>query len=119
MEEIVAKLTDTAYVSAAAAVVSAFFAGLAIVFSRRLSTREKLDIVKADTLRFVSIKENRDKWIITGKLSQIFDGGGIGPDARRLARYLGFKYIRKKWYILIPAAIEELRHEGYERLLGI
>lgn len=119
MEEITKKITDPVYVSAAAAVFSAFFAGIAILFSFRRSTREKLDIVKADILRFVSIKENRDKWIITGKLSQIFDGGGVGPDAKRLARYLGFKYIRKKWYILIPAAIEELRHEEYQRLLGI
>lgn len=119
MEKVIVKLSDPVYLSAAAAVLSAFFAGIAILFSLRSSTRERLDIVKADILRFVSIKQNRDKWVITGRLSQIFDGSGIGPDARRLARYLGFKYKRKKWCILLPAAIEELRHEGYEKLLGI
>ena len=119
MDENIVKLSDPAYLSAAAAGLSAFFAGVAILFALRKSTREKLDIVKADILRFISIKENRDEWVITGRFSQIFDGGGIGPDARKLARYLGFKYRRKKWFILLPAAIEELRHEGYAELIGI
>ena len=112
-------LKDPVCVSAMASVISAFCAGLVFVYSRRLSTREKLDILKAEILRFVSIVENRQKWTTTAKLSQMFDGDGIGPDARRLAGYLGFKYKRKKWLILIPAAIEELRHEGYQSLLGI
>ena len=105
--------------SAGAAAVSAFFAGLAFLFSRRLSTREKIDILKAEILRFVSIVENRQAWVTMGILSRQIEGWGIGPDVRSLADFLGAKYKKEKWVVLIPAAIEELRHEGYSQLLGL
>ena len=105
--------------SALGAVVSAFFAGLAFLSLKRLSTRERIDTLKAEILRVVSIVDNRQAWITIGTLSRQVEGGGVGPDARSLAVFLGAKYRRKRWIILIPAAIEELRHEGYGGLLGI
>ena len=119
MEGIVAHFNNPALVAAWAAVVSAFFAGLVFLSSRRPSTREKIDILKAEILRVVSVVDDRQQWIAVATISRQVEGWGIGPDIRRLAGLLGAMYKRKKWVILIPAAIEELRHEGYGKLLGI
>ena len=63
-------------------------------------------------LRFVSIVENQQAWIRLGILSRQVESWSIGPDVRCLAELLGAKYKREKRAVLIPAAIEELRHEG-------
>ena len=119
MEDIVVNIQNSALVSAWAAFISACFAGLAFLSSRRLSTREKIDILKAEILRVISTAHDRADWIATGTVSRYTKGGGIGPDVRSLAGFLGTKYKRKKWIVLIPTAIEELRNEGYRKLLGI
>ena len=119
MKKIVESLNDPVYMSAAAAALSALCALFTVLFSRRLSARERVDILKAEILRVVSVVDDRQEWIGIATVSRQVDGWGIGPDVRRLAGLLGAKYKRKKWIIFIPAAIEELRHESYDRLLGI
>ena len=112
-------LETPAGVSALGAVLSALFAGLAFVFSRRLSPREKLDILKAEILRVVSIEYSKKDWDFLWINSTVHEGDGVGPDARSLAIVLGPKYIKYQWVVLIPAAVEELKHEGYGDLLGL
>ena len=120
MEKIVESLNDPVYVSAAAAALSALCALLTFLFSRRLSARERVDILKAEILRVVSVVDDRQEWIgDSDSISTKLTAGVLDPDVRRLAGLLGAKYKRKKWIIFIPAAIEELRHESYGRLLGI
>ena len=110
---------NPAFWSAIAAFASAFFAGLTFCFTRRLSTREKLEIVKVDILVFTAGAERRSVWVKTSQVSQEFEGGGIGPKVERLADLLVLqhkRYKKEKWMYLIPAAIEELRKQGYEWL---
>ena len=58
MEENVTILTQTAvFISTAAAAISAFFAGLAFLFSRRVSRREMVDILKIEILQVVRVHE--------------------------------------------------------------
>ena len=121
-------------VSAGAAAISAIFAGLAFLFSRKLSRRDMVDILKVEILQVVSSVQGRKAWIETVELSKIVDSQGIaGPRADRLAGLLGVrtnntlkswlkiksKYETKKWLWLIPVALEELKREGYENLLRL
>lgn len=62
MEEIVVKLTDPVYLSAAAAFLSAFFAVLTFILSRRLSRRDRVDILKFEILKMVSTLKGRKEW---------------------------------------------------------
>ena len=108
--------SDRAVNSAWAAVVSAFFAGLAFLSSRRLSRRDMVDILKVEILRVVSSVQGRDAWTETVNLSIQVDGG---PRVGRLAGLLGSKYKKRKWLWLIPVDLEELKREGYQNLLGL
>lgn len=83
MEKIVGSLSDPIYVSAAAAVLSAICALLTFLFSRRLSARERVDILKAEILRVVSVVDDRQEWIGIATVSRQVDGRGIEPDVRR------------------------------------
>ena len=114
---------NSALWSAVAACISASFAGLTLYLTTKKSTREMIDIVKADILVFTSEMHCREIWQKTSDLSQTLEGGGIGPRTQRLADLLAAKrkkkkrdrrYKRSKWLYIIPAAIEELRKEGYK-----
>ena len=103
-------------VSAIAAAVSAMSALLTFLFSRKRSRRDRVDILKIEILEKVSHVEGRDLWIKTMSLSAMRVGGG--PRFDDIAKFLGAKYARKKWVRLIPVALEELKRDGYSRLLG-
>ena len=130
MEENVTTLAHTAVlISAAAAAISAFFAGLAFLFSRRVSRREMVDILKLEILQVVSTVQGREAWIKMATISRMYEGGGVGPRMDRLAGLLGImyqskrkrksKYQKDKWMALLPIALEELKQEGYRGLLGM
>ena len=108
---------DTAAIfSAGAAVLSAFFAGLAFLFSRKLSTRERIDILKAEILRVVSTIEGKKQWG-EALMKSRSDNGHIAANIEVVVPLLCAKY--KKWDTqLLSAAIAELRNEGYGKLLG-
>ena len=120
-------------VSAGAAAVSAFFAGLAFLFSKRVSRREMVDTLKLEILLLVSVVEGREAWITMVNISKRYEGGGVGPRVDRLAGLLGVRhqsrlkskrkgkseYEKDKWMVLIPVALEELKKEGYKDLLGL
>ena len=116
MKCIIANIKNPVLVSAWAAVVSAFFAGLAFLSSRRLSRRDMVNILKVEILRVVSSVQGRDAWTETVNLSIQVDGG---PRVGRLAGLLGSKYKKRKWLWLIPVDLEELKREGYQNLLGL
>ena len=134
MEENVTILTQTAvFISTAAAAISALFAGLAFLFSRRVSRREMIDILKLEILQVVSTVQGREAWIKMATISRMYEGEGVGPRIDRLAGLLGVmyqsklkfnrkrksKYQKDKWMALLPIALEELKKEGYKDLLGI
>ena len=122
MEEIIANLKDSALLSAWAAVISAIcalFTFMVYLFSRKLSRRDMVDLLKIEILQVVSSVQGRDAWIKTAALSKMYDGGGVGPRTDRLAGLLGSKYQKKKWLWLIPVALEELKKAGYGNLLGM
>jgi len=130
MEENVITLANTAvFISAAAAAISAFFAGLAFLFSRRVSRREMVDILKLEILQVVSTVQGREAWIKIATISRMYEGGEVGPRIDRLAGLLGVmyqskrkrksKYQKDKWLIILPIALEELKKEGYKDLLGM
>jgi len=95
----VSTITDPAVlVSAGAAAVSAICALLAFLFSRKLSRRDMVDLLKIEILQVVSSVQGRDAWIKTAALSKMYDGGGVGPRTDRLAGLLGSKYQKKNGY---------------------
>ena len=103
--------------SAVAACISAFFAGLTVYFTYRKTTRQMIDITKADILVLTSGVQGRESWKATSNLSQEFEGGNIGPRTDRLAKLLSVRskrYLKDKWLWIIPAAVEELRNEGFK-----
>ena len=112
--------SDTAViVSAMAAAISAFCALLSFLFSRKLSRREMVDIIKVEILRVVSSVQGRDAWVKIATISKTYEGGGVGPRVDSLAKLLdGKKYKKDKWLWLIPVALEELKKDGYSNLLG-
>ncbi|MCY4554120.1 MAG: hypothetical protein OXC79_10645 [Candidatus Poribacteria bacterium] len=101
MEEIIANLKDSALLSAWASVISAICALLTFMlylFSRKLSRRDMVDLLKIEILQVVSSVQGRDAWIKTAALSKMYDGGGVGPRTDRLAGLLGSKYQKKNGY---------------------
>ena len=104
-------------ISAGAAAISAISALLAFLFSRRLSRRDMVDILKIEILRVVSSVQGREVWIKYHRYYLTHTGGRSGPTARTLAGLLGRKYKKEKWMILVLVAIEELKKEGYRDLL--
>ena len=110
---------DASFISAVAAAISAVFAGLVFLFSRRLSRREMVDALKLEILRVVSSVQGRHDWQLMVMNSTIHEGGGVGPIAETLAVLLPRKYRKKKWVNLIPPALEELKQEGHRDKLGL
>lgn len=121
-----------------AAAVSAFAALLTYISSKKLSRRDRVDILKVEILKVVSSSNTREHWNRLVQMSTNSDSDGkTGPRADRLASLLGVvgdrnfmwkfknwgkiksKYERNKWVWLIPVAIEELKREGYQDLLGL
>ena len=104
-----------------------------------------VDTLKLEILQVVSTVQGREAWIKTATLSKMYDGGSVGPRMDSLAGLLGImyrsnpkapfysklkakldsklklknKYEKDKWLIILPIALEELKKEGYERLLGL
>ena len=64
-----------------------------------------------------SLKERKD-WMNTVNKSYQ-ESGRIAVDVKALGKLLGSKYQESDWVNLLPAAIEELKNEGYVELLGI
>lgn len=87
---------NSALWSAVAACISAFFAGLTIYLRTKKSTREMIDIVKADILVFTSEADGRKAWRDISTMSQKLEGGGIGPRTIRLAELLAIKKKKRK-----------------------
>ena len=87
-----------------------------------------VDILKMEVLLVVSTVQGRETWVRVAYLSSMEDGG-IGPGIDRLAALLGVmgqskikrktKYQKKKWMVLLPIALAELKKEGYKDLLGM
>ena len=106
-------------ISTGAAAVSAICAFLSFWFSRKMSERDMLNLVKVEILKVVSSARGQADWIQEMEFSKTFEGGGVGVRVNSLASLLGRKYKRKKWVSLIPPALEELKKEGHQKLLGM
>ena len=101
-------------VSSIAAAVSAISALLSFIFSRKMSRREMLDIMKIQILQLVSSKQGRDEWVQIAAAS--IKRHGL-PMPREFIDLLGTRYNKKKWHRLFLPAVEELKREGYGHLL--
>ena len=66
----------------------------------------------------VSSVQGRSAWVTAAKTSQIIEGG-VGPRVDSLMRLFKPKYQKDKWYALFPVALEELKKEGYGKLLNV
>ena len=109
-----------ALIGAIAAVLSAATAILAVWFSRQPSPRERIDILKGEILGLVATEPGQNAWVATKELSKLRSGSAYGnPILGDLAGLLKRKYRKAKWVRLIPAALQELKNEGYGELLGI
>ena len=108
------------FIRATSAVFSAAAAVLAVWFSRQPSPRERIDILKGEILGLVATVQGQRLWIQTKELSKLLSESPYGnPRLVDLAGLLKRKYRKVKWVRLIPAALEELKNEGYGELLGI
>lgn len=108
------------FISAIASVFSAAAAILAVWFSRQISTQERIDILKGEILGLVATEQGQKAWIQTKEVSKFRSGSGYGnPRIVDLAGLLKRKYQQAKWVRLLPAALQELKNEGYGELLGI
>ena len=100
--------------STGAAVVSAICAYLA----RNPSRRDMVDTLKFEILRVVSTLEGRKKWADTvGK--SYYQNNQIGVSIRVLVGLLSPDYQQEKWIRLFSVAIQELKNEGNDSLLGM
>ena len=120
MEQQVPIYTNVAVlISAGAAAVSAICALLAFLFSRKLSRREMVDILKFEILRVVSTLKGRNKWRDTVEESYYKENKHIGVSVKPLSGLLEPEYQKDKWVRLFPVAIQELNNEGNDSLLGM
>lgn len=99
-------------ISAIAAAISAATALISVIFSLKRSRRQYLDELKVAVLEFVADPVTFHKW------KHSIDTYGFTTS--HLIRLLGRKYrYSMKWYNLFPAAITELKNEGYHEELCI
>ena len=103
-------------ISAGAAAISALMALLSFLFSRRMSRRDMLDLMEIEMLQVVSSVQGREAWIKIAMGSSMLRGGL--PQVKDLAQLLGKKYQKDKWFKLFLPAMEELKNEGYHKLVG-
>lgn len=81
MSENTAIFNDAAVlVSAGAAAISALCAFLTFLFSRRMSRRDMVDILKIEILETVSSVQGRSAWGTAAKTSQILEGVVLAPE---------------------------------------
>ena len=106
-------------VSAGAAAIGALCALLTFLLSRKLSRREMVDILKFEILRVVSTLKGRNKWGDTVDESYYKENKQIGVSIKPLSGLLEPKYQEDKWVRLFPVAIQELKNEGNDSLLGM
>ena len=137
MGKIVEYLNDPVRVSALAAAVSAFCALLTFLFSRKPSRRDMVDILKVEILQVVSSAQGKDIWTKMVSISGAYEDGVSGIRVDGIASLLSrnvenkfmytlkswfkikSKYEREKWLWFIPVALEELKRENYQDLLGL
>ena len=100
-----------------AAITSAVCAWFAYRHSLKLSTRDKIDLLKADILQVVSPIEGKRLWA-DAIMKSYRENGNIAAKVECVAPFLESDHTDEEWLILLPAAIEELRKEGYAHLLG-
>ena len=118
MEQQVPIYTNLALlISTGAAAISAICALLTFWFSRKLSRREMVDILKFEILRVVSTLEGRNKWRNTVEESYSKENKHIGVSIKSLSGLLEPEYQKDRWVKLFPVAVQELKHEGNDSLL--
>ena len=98
-----------------AAIVSAACAFLAYRQSKVLSTREKIDILKAEILQVISTIEGRKQWEAS-LMASYRENGNIAANIEVVVPLFESKYDDDNWIMLLPAALEELKNEGYDKL---
>ena len=91
-------------VSAGAAAVSAVSALLTLLFSRKLSTREMIDILKAEILVIFTSQQRHLELVQEMAFLHQRDGGANAQDFAKFLR--NSKHRRGQWLSLIPAAME-------------
>ena len=106
-------------ISASAAAVSAICALLTFLFSRKLSRRDMVDTLKLEILRVVSTLKGRNKWRDTVEESYYKENKHIGVSIKSLSGLLEPEYQKDKWVRLFSVAIQELKNEGNDSLLGM
>ena len=104
--------------AAAISASCAFLTLLIYMFSKRPSRREMVDILKFEILRVVSTLEGQKIWNSTVEESYR-NNRSIGVSIVDLAGLLGKDYQKNKWRRLLAVAIQELKTEGNDRLLGM
>ena len=98
-------------ISAIAAAISAATALISVIYSLKKSRRQLLDELKVVVLEFVADPPGFHKWKHTIET--------YGVTTYHLLPLLGSKYNKMKWHRLLPAAITELRNEGYHEELYV
>lgn len=104
---------DPAFISALSALISVIILGISTF---KKSRRELLDELKLEILVFVSSAQGRDKW---KEAMDLTETEGSKVPVLDLLNLLSRKYQKKKWYRLMPAAVAELRNEGYHEELSM
>ena len=112
--------TNTAIIMSAGTVtVGAICALLTFLFSRQISRRDRVDFLKIEILRAASSVQGKELWITTLHKYLTYTGNRSAPTANTRAGLLGRNHKKKEWVLLILVAIEELKREGYQNLLGL
>ena len=106
-------IKDPAFISALSALISVIILGISTF---KKSRRELLDELKLEILVFVSSAQGREKW---KEAMDLTETEGSKVPVLGLLNLLDRKYEKKKWYRLMPAAIAELRNEGYHEELSM
>ena len=106
----------TVTISAIAAAISAATALISVLYSLKKSRRQLLDELKVVVLEYVSSVQGQQKWRETMDLHETEE---TKVSVIHLLTLLDKKYHKKKWYRILPAALTELKNEGFHTELSI